>query len=52
VAPEDVSVAGIMATPATGALRPRCDGLIGTAAAEHGYRVRYTLASKLVNELA
>jgi DNA replication protein DnaC len=25
---------------------------LGTAAAEHGYRVRYTLASKLVNELA
>ena len=25
---------------------------LGTAAAEHGYRVKYTLASKLVNELA
>jgi DNA replication protein DnaC len=25
---------------------------VGTAAAEHGYRVKYTLASKLVNELA
>ena len=25
---------------------------MGTAAAEHGYRVKYTLASKLVNELA
>jgi hypothetical protein len=25
---------------------------LGTAAAEAGYRVRYTLASKLVNELA
>ncbi len=25
---------------------------LGTAAAEHGYRVRYVLASKLVNELA
>ena len=25
---------------------------LGTLAAEHGYRVKYTLASKLVNELA
>jgi DNA replication protein DnaC len=25
---------------------------LGAAAAEHGYRVKYTLASKLVNELA
>ena len=53
MAPESLPVLADNVVPLNARQTPKAapDGILGTLAAESGYRVRYTLASKLVNEL-